>query len=120
MRRPMSVMRTDPEAGWAEFLYKTVGEGTRALAARGVGETLSVLGPIGHGLTERSVQGWQERAAPKPCFQLRHEIDEASARVVGRPRHDVGYPRLKGGYSSVMRNSAYASTRRPHRSTPST
>ena len=49
MRRPMSVMRTDPEAGWAEFLYKTVGEGTRALAARAVGETLSVLGPIGRG-----------------------------------------------------------------------
>jgi len=49
MRRPMSVMRVDPHEGWAEFLYKTVGEGTRALAARREGETLSVLGPIGRG-----------------------------------------------------------------------
>ena len=49
MRRPMSVMRVDPEAGWAEFLYKIVGHGTRLLAGRQVGETLSVLGPIGNG-----------------------------------------------------------------------
>ncbi len=49
MRRPMSVMRVDPGAGWAEFLYKRVGKGTRLLAAKTVGQTLSVLGPIGQG-----------------------------------------------------------------------
>jgi dihydroorotate dehydrogenase electron transfer subunit len=47
MRRPLSIMRTDPRAGWVEFLYKAVGEGTRLLARRAVGETLSVMGPIG-------------------------------------------------------------------------
>jgi len=47
MRRPMSVMRTDPEAGWAEFLYKRVGQGTRLLAQTHPGDVLSVLGPIG-------------------------------------------------------------------------
>ena len=47
MRRPMSVMRTDPEAGWAEFLYKRVGQGTRLLAQARPGDALSILGPIG-------------------------------------------------------------------------
>ena len=51
MRRPMSVMRVDAGAGWAEFLYKTVGKGTRLLAQKQVGATLSVLGPIGQGFT---------------------------------------------------------------------
>jgi dihydroorotate dehydrogenase electron transfer subunit len=47
MRRPLSIMRTDPRAGWVELLYKAVGEGTRLLARRAVGETLSIMGPIG-------------------------------------------------------------------------
>jgi dihydroorotate dehydrogenase electron transfer subunit len=47
MRRPLSIMRADATAGWVEFLYKTVGTGTRALAARRPGETLSMIGPIG-------------------------------------------------------------------------
>ncbi|MFT5172446.1 MAG: dihydroorotate dehydrogenase electron transfer subunit [Gammaproteobacteria bacterium] len=49
MRRPMSVMRVDAQAGWAEFLYKTVGKGTRLLAQKRVGDTISVLGPVGRG-----------------------------------------------------------------------
>lgn len=47
LRRPLSLMRTDPEAGWVELLYKVFGEGTRLLAQRQPGERLSLLGPIG-------------------------------------------------------------------------
>lgn len=47
MRRPLSIQRVAPEAGWVEFLYKVVGDGTRALAQRRTGETLNMLGPIG-------------------------------------------------------------------------
>jgi dihydroorotate dehydrogenase electron transfer subunit len=47
MRRPLSIMRADPRAGWIEILYKVVGPGLHALAARKAGEELSVLGPIG-------------------------------------------------------------------------
>jgi dihydroorotate dehydrogenase electron transfer subunit len=47
MRRPLSIMRAHPSAGWVEFLYKVVGPGLHALAARKAGETVSVLGPIG-------------------------------------------------------------------------
>jgi dihydroorotate dehydrogenase electron transfer subunit len=47
MRRPLSIMRADAHAGWIEMLYKVVGPGLHALAARKAGDSLSVLGPIG-------------------------------------------------------------------------
>jgi dihydroorotate dehydrogenase electron transfer subunit len=47
MRRPLSIMRVEREAGWIELLYKVVG--TEALSTRLPGESLSVLGPIGAG-----------------------------------------------------------------------
>lgn len=47
LRRPLSIMRASARAGWMEFLYKAVGEGTRLLAERQVGETLDMLGPVG-------------------------------------------------------------------------
>jgi len=51
MRRPLSIMRADREAGWIEVLYKVVGRGLAELALRKTGETLSCLGPIGRGFT---------------------------------------------------------------------
>jgi dihydroorotate dehydrogenase electron transfer subunit len=47
MRRPLSIMRANASAGWIEMLYKVVGPGLHALAARKAGDELSVLGPIG-------------------------------------------------------------------------
>jgi dihydroorotate dehydrogenase electron transfer subunit len=49
MRRPLSIMRTDPAAGWIEILYKIVGPGLEALSKQPVGAVLSVMGPIGQG-----------------------------------------------------------------------
>jgi dihydroorotate dehydrogenase electron transfer subunit len=47
MRRPLSIMRADPESGTLEFLYKIVGHGLAQLASKRPGDTLSVMGPIG-------------------------------------------------------------------------
>jgi dihydroorotate dehydrogenase electron transfer subunit len=47
MRRPLSIMRADASTGWIEVLYKVVGPGLHALAARKTGDTVSTLGPIG-------------------------------------------------------------------------
>jgi len=47
MRRPMSIMRAGRGGGWIEILYKVHGQGTRLLARRRPGETISLLGPIG-------------------------------------------------------------------------
>jgi dihydroorotate dehydrogenase electron transfer subunit len=47
MRRPLSIMRSNASEGWIDFLYKIVGEGTRALARHQPGDELSLLGPIG-------------------------------------------------------------------------
>ncbi len=51
MRRPLSIMRAEPRAGWIDVLYKVVGSGLHALAARKAGDTLSTLGPIGKPFT---------------------------------------------------------------------
>ena len=51
MRRPLSIMRADPKAGWIEVLYKVLGPGLHALAARKAGDTLSIIGPIGKPFT---------------------------------------------------------------------
>lgn len=47
LRRPISIMLTDPERGTVDLLYKAIGEGTHLLAERKVGDTLPMLGPIG-------------------------------------------------------------------------
>lgn len=47
MRRPISIMLTDREKGTVDLLIKVIGEGTRLLRERKVGETVPMLGPIG-------------------------------------------------------------------------
>jgi dihydroorotate dehydrogenase electron transfer subunit len=49
MRRPLSIMRVDPQHGSIEVLYKTVGPGLALLAEKRAGDSLSTLGPIGNG-----------------------------------------------------------------------
>ena len=49
MRRPLSILWSDREAGTVEVLYKVVGEGTAELARIREGATLPTLGPIGRG-----------------------------------------------------------------------
>jgi len=45
MRRPLSIMRAADD--WIEVLYKVVGEGLHLLAGKRVGDSISLLGPIG-------------------------------------------------------------------------
>lgn len=47
MRRPISIMLTDSEKGTVDLLIKVIGEGTRLLRERKVGEVMPMLGPIG-------------------------------------------------------------------------
>ncbi|MCP4044067.1 MAG: dihydroorotate dehydrogenase electron transfer subunit, partial [Gammaproteobacteria bacterium] len=47
LRRPLSIMGTDPVAGWVDFLYKVVGDGTTRLSHRRPGDHLNLMGPIG-------------------------------------------------------------------------
>ncbi len=48
MRRPLSIMRANPKAGWIDLLFKVVGEGLRLFARKKRGDKLSLIGPIGH------------------------------------------------------------------------
>ncbi|MFQ5582599.1 MAG: dihydroorotate dehydrogenase electron transfer subunit [Mariprofundaceae bacterium] len=47
LRRPLSIMLTDPNSGTVNLLVKAVGEGTRELRKRQAGDILPMLGPIG-------------------------------------------------------------------------
>jgi len=47
LRRPISIMLTNTEKGTIDLLYKHIGEGTKQLSERKVGEILPMLGPIG-------------------------------------------------------------------------
>jgi len=47
LRRPVSIMLTHPEKGTIDLLVKVVGDGTRELRDRTVGEMLPMLGPVG-------------------------------------------------------------------------
>lgn len=47
MRRPMSIMRANPETGWIDILYKVQGQGTKKLAGASTGARINLLGPIG-------------------------------------------------------------------------
>ena len=49
MRRPLSIMRVNSQEGWIEVLYKTVGQGLRALSKNQPGDCISIMGPIGNG-----------------------------------------------------------------------
>lgn len=54
LRRPLSIMRADPKAGWIEMLYKAGGPGLSQLATRATGEVVNLLGPIGQGFRPRA------------------------------------------------------------------
>lgn len=47
MRRPISIMLTDPASGRVDLLYKVVGHGTQLLSQRQEGDSISLMGPIG-------------------------------------------------------------------------
>jgi len=47
LRRPISIMLSNPEKGTVDLLYKAIGEGTQLLSQRKVGDIIPILGPIG-------------------------------------------------------------------------
>lgn len=51
LRRPLSVHRIDKEKGEIFILFQVVGEGTKLLSQKAVGDALDILGPIGNGFS---------------------------------------------------------------------
>jgi dihydroorotate dehydrogenase electron transfer subunit len=49
LRRPLGIMDADPKTGRIKLGVRIQGDGTRWLSERPAGETLSLLGPLGHG-----------------------------------------------------------------------
>ena len=51
LRRPFSIMETDPDAGRFTIFLKAVGPGSRGVFDLREGESARVLGPLGHGFS---------------------------------------------------------------------
>jgi dihydroorotate dehydrogenase electron transfer subunit len=49
LRRPLSIMESNAEDGWLEFLYRPLGPGLKSLSQKTPGDRVSVLAPIGNG-----------------------------------------------------------------------
>lgn len=47
LRRPFSVLRVDRDQGWIDILYDIIGPGTQKMATASLGNTFSLLGPLG-------------------------------------------------------------------------
>jgi dihydroorotate dehydrogenase electron transfer subunit len=56
LRRPFSIMDTDPEAGRFTVFLKAVGPGSKAVFDLREGQKARVLGPLGHGFTAPSAR----------------------------------------------------------------
>ena len=57
LRRPISIHMVDYEANTISFLVATIGDGTRALGALQVGDTLNAVLPLGKGFTMPEQEG---------------------------------------------------------------
>ncbi len=49
LRRPLGIAGADVEQGTVELFYRILGKGTKRLTEYRAGDSLSILGPLGHG-----------------------------------------------------------------------
>lgn len=49
LRRPLSIHRIDKEKGDISILFQVIGEGTKLIANKSIGDDLDIMGPIGNG-----------------------------------------------------------------------
>ena len=92
LRRPFSIYNA--EAGCLELIYKTVGRGTAVLNEVKAGETLAVLGPLGHGFPVKCegaalLVGGGFGVAPLYFLARRLEADVKKLFVGGRTKNDL-------------------------------
>ena len=83
MRRPLSIMRAAPAAGWIELLYKVVGAGLHALAARKAGDEVSVLSG-GEAHVSHPTQGLLDALT---VYQHKQRFAGLAVAMVGDIRH---------------------------------
>lgn len=58
LRRPLSIMRADKNAGWIELMYKVGGYGFKHLAGRDPGDVIDLVGPIGKTFKSRNYRSY--------------------------------------------------------------
>ena len=95
LRRPISIMRVSASEGWVDLLYKMVGTGTQKLSERVVGETISILGPIGQPFTptrKRPLMIGGGVGMPPMIFLAEAVRDDKHLQAVGILGSEVPFP----------------------------
>ena len=82
LRRPLGIAGADPQAGTIQVGIQIKGEGTRDLASRRKGETLSVLGPLGNGFELGGVEALIAVAGGTGLFPLSFLLEYAKQRGI--------------------------------------
>lgn len=97
LRRPISVCDTDKNAGTIRIIFQTKGGGTAALSRFGNGETLDVLGPLGHGF-EAPPSGRVLLVGGGigsfPLLMAAKELKELASVILGFRTKEAVYPAL--------------------------
>ncbi|HBP37968.1 MAG TPA: dihydroorotate dehydrogenase electron transfer subunit [Clostridiales bacterium] len=113
LRRPIGIMQTDRNTGLIKIGIRIQGEGTRWLANAQPGDSLSALGPLGHGFELANCRriitvGGGTGVFPLFFVQQRcHELDLESIAVCGfRSRTDSV---LTGDYAGLGCRTLFAS-----------
>jgi len=86
LRRPFSVYKVDLAGGVLSVLYDVVGRGTKMLSQRRRGESIDVLGPVGHGFSilEGLKSAWLVAGGMgiAPLVFLAHRLSDSGVRSV--------------------------------------
>ena len=90
LRRPFSIFNAD--GGVLELLYKVVGRGTDRLSKLAVGDSVEVMGPLGHGFPTTCsgralLVGGGFGVAP--LYFLARKLGQATLFVGGRTKNDL-------------------------------
>jgi dihydroorotate dehydrogenase electron transfer subunit len=82
LRRPLCFYNISKHNGQVEFVYKIVGKGTRILAEKIAGESISLIGPLG--------VGWTLLEGSKQIAVVGRGIGAAPVICVAQEAHDKG------------------------------
>ncbi|HEY9576586.1 MAG TPA: dihydroorotate dehydrogenase electron transfer subunit [Pseudobacillus sp.] len=93
LRRPISIADIDYENSRFTMIYRAEGEGTKLLAEKKTGDTIDVLGPLGHGFPVNEAQAGETAIlvgggiGVPPLYELSKRLNEKGVKTI----HVLGF-----------------------------
>ncbi|KIL73503.1 dihydroorotate dehydrogenase electron transfer subunit [Bacillus badius] len=93
LRRPISIANIDQANSRFTMIYRAEGEGTKLLSEKKAGETVDVLGPLGHGFPVEEAQAGETAIlvgggiGVPPLYELSKRLNEKGVQTI----HVLGF-----------------------------